>query len=99
MTGHGQMDSARLRRDVSLLLRRRLVVYSAFGAAGLTAMLTLVAATTIPGKSAPAVTPPASQPDPVATAQPAVTQPGLGVPAQRPQSVFGGPPVAVSGGS
>lgn len=98
MAGQYQLDSARLRRDVSLVLRRRLVAYAAFGAAGLTGMLTLVAATTIPGHSAP-VTPPVSQPDPGGTDPQAVTGPGLSVPAQRPQSGFGGPPVAISGGS
>jgi len=98
MTGLEQVNTARLRRDVSLLLRRRLVLYAAFGAAGLTAMLTLVAATTIPGHTAP-VAPRVSQPDPVSTDPQGVTQPGLTIPAQRPQSGFGGSPVAVSGGS
>ena len=98
MTGQLQMDSARLRRDVSLLLRRRLVVYAAFGAAGLTGMLTLVAAGTIPGHSSP-VAPPVSQPEPAATDPQTRTDPGLSVPAERPQSGFGGSPVAISGGS
>ena len=61
-------------------------------------MLTLVAAATIPGQTAP-VSPPVSQQDPVAADPPAATEPGLSVPAQRPQSGFGGSPIAVSGGS
>ncbi len=73
-------------------------MYAAFGAAGLTGILMLVAAGTIPGNSAPAV-PPVSEPDPAATDPQTITDPGLSVPAERPQSGFGGSPVAISGGS
>ncbi len=101
MAGPGELDSARLRRDLSLALRRRITLYAAIGAAGLTAFFSIVAATTAPGKAAPATTPP-SQPDPSATEvpqQPVDNQPSLVVPVQPPQSGFGGPPVAISGGS
>lgn len=98
MAGPGELDSARLRRDLSLALRRRITLYAAIGAAGLTAFFSIVAATTAPGKA----TPPPSQPDPSATEvpqQPVDNQPSLVVPVQPPQSGFGGPPVAISGGS
>ncbi|HEY6782543.1 MAG TPA: hypothetical protein VI296_04845 [Candidatus Dormibacteraeota bacterium] len=101
MAGPGELDSARLRRDLSLALRRRITLYAAIGAAGLTAVFSIVAATTAPGKTAPTATPP-SKPDPSATAvpqQPIDNQPSLVVPVQPPQSGFGGPPVAISGGS
>jgi hypothetical protein len=97
MAGPGELDSARLRRDLSLALRRRITLYAAIGAAGLTAFFSIVAATTAPGKAAPP-----SQPDPSATEappQPLDNQPSLVVPVQPPQSGFGGPPVAISGGS
>jgi hypothetical protein len=102
MAGPGELDSARLRRDLSLALRRRITLYAAIGAAGLTAFFSIVAATTAPGKAAPAATPPPSQPDPSATEvpqQPVDNQPSLEVPVQPPQNGFGGPPVAISGGS
>jgi hypothetical protein len=101
MAGPGELDSARLRRDLSLALRRRITLYAAIGAAGFTVVFSIVAATTAPGKPAPAATPP-SQPDPSAAdapQQPVDNQPSLVVPVQPPQSGFGGPPVAVSGGS
>lgn len=101
MAGPGELNSARLRRDLSLALRRRITVYAAMGAAGLTVVFSIVAATTAPGKAASAATPP-SQPDPSATEvpqQPVVNQPSLVVPVQPPQNGFGGSPVSVSGGS
>jgi hypothetical protein len=101
MAGPGELDSARLRRDLSLLLRRRLTLYAAVGAAGLTVVFSLIAATTAPGRSTPAATPPA-QTDPSAgqaPQDPAGNQGTIAVPAQPPQSGFGGSPVAISGGS
>ncbi|HVC41019.1 MAG TPA: hypothetical protein VND54_03480 [Candidatus Saccharimonadales bacterium] len=101
MAGPGELDSARLRRDLSLALRRRLTVYTAFGAAGLTVVFSIVAATTAPGKTGPAATPP-PQSDPFSGRQslePDDNQPSLVVPEQPPQSGFGGSPVAISGGS
>jgi hypothetical protein len=101
MAGPGELDSARLRRDLSLLLRRRLTLYAAIGASGLTVVFSLIAATTAPGHAAPTPTP-AVQPDPNAEVdpeQPVENQPSLVIPAQPPQSGFGGAPSAVSGGS
>lgn len=100
MAGPGELYSARLRRDLSLALRRRITLYAAIGAAGLTVVFSIVAATTAPGKAAAAATPP-SQPEPSAGVpqQPVDNQPSLVVPVQPPQNSFGGPPVAVSGGS
>ncbi len=97
----GELDSARLRRDLSLLLRRRLVLYAGMGAAGLTAVLSLVAAAT----PSAATTPPANVPslsDPTAgqePQQPVDDQPSFVPPAQLPQSGFGGSSQAISGGS
>lgn len=101
MAGPRELDSARLRRDLSLALRRRITLYAAIGAAGCTVVFSIVAATTAPGKAAPTATPP-SQPDSSAEdapQQPVDDQPSLVVPVQPPQNGFGGPPVAVSGGS
>jgi hypothetical protein len=102
MAAPAELDVARLRRDTSLVLRRRLTLYAAVGAAGLTAMLTLVAAATAPGHAAPAPSPlPTSNPSQQnrgAALAPSDTQPGLITPAQLPQQGFGGP-AAVSGGS
>src|SRR5579863_9593148 len=97
----GELDSARLRRDLSLVLRRRLTLYAGIGAVGLTVAFTLIAATTAPGKATPTAPAP-SQSDPSAGLQPQGTtgnQPSLVVPAQNPQTGFGGSPVAISGGS
>jgi hypothetical protein len=101
MAGPGELDSARLRRDLSLLLRRRLTLYAAIGASGLTVVFSLIAATTAPGHAAPTSTP-AVQPDPNAEVdpeQPVENQPSFVIPAQPPQSGFGQVPSAVSGGS
>jgi hypothetical protein len=94
--GSTRRDSARIRRDLSLALRRRLTVYAAIGATALTAICTLVAAATIPGKTQTA-TEPVTQPDPASA--PVVTQPALNPPGQLPQSGFGEPPAVISGGS
>ena len=102
MAAPAKLDLARLRRDTSLVLRRRLTFYAAIGAAGLTATLTLVAAATAPGHATPTQSPQAtsnpSQQAPNAALAPSDTQPGLIMPAQLPQQGFGGP-AAVSGGS
>jgi hypothetical protein len=104
MAGPGELDSARLRRDTSLALRRRLTFNTAIGAAGLTVFFSVVAATTAPGKTSASATVP-SQTDPFAGQQAEQPQqggddqPSLFVPSQQPQSGFGGSPVAVSGGS
>jgi hypothetical protein len=101
MAGPGELDSARLRRDLSLVLRRRLTLYAAIGAAGLTVVFSLIAATTAPGHATPPANPlPGS--DPGSNQQPQApidSQPNLVIPAQQPQSGFGGAPVAISGGS
>jgi hypothetical protein len=101
MAGPGELDSARLRRDLSLLLRRRLTLYAAIGAAGLTVVFSLIAATTAPGQVAPPTNPlPASDPNSNQQPQePVDGQPSLVIPAQAPQSGSGGGPVAISGGS
>ena len=49
----GELDSARLRRDLSLLLRRRITLYAGIAAAGCTVVLSVVAATTAPGQTTP----------------------------------------------
>lgn len=98
MAGPGELNSARLRRDLSLALRRRITLYAAIGAAGLTVVFSIVAATTAPGKAAALPSPP----DPSATEvpqQPVDNPPSLVVPVQPPQNGFGGSPVSVSGGS
>jgi len=97
----GQLDSARLRRDLSLLLRRRLVLYAGIGAAGLTVILSLVAAATPSAAATPATNAPATS-DPTAgqePQQPVDQQPSFVLPAQPPQSGFGGSSQAISGGS
>lgn len=90
MARQSQLDSARLRRDLGLARARRLTIYAAVGATAFTAVITLVAATSLPGRSAPA-----AQSNPST----GTTQPGLNTPAQPPQYAYGGVPIAVSGGS
>ena len=99
MAGPGALDSARRRRDLSLALRRRLTLYAGIGAAGLTAVFTLLAATTIPGKAHPATEAPAATHDPSVNLPPAGGQPAFNVPTELPQSGFEGGPAAISGGS
>jgi hypothetical protein len=105
VAGPGELDSARLRRDLSLALRRRLTWYAAVGAAGLTVVFSIIAAASPPGKTGPIAAPaatPATQPDPFFgqdTQQPGDNQPGIALPAQLPQGSSGGSPVAISGGS
>jgi hypothetical protein len=104
----GELDSARLRRDLSLLLRRRITLYAGVAAAGCTVVLSVVAATTAPGHATPSTqtTPPAvvdpttgQSPQQPVTQQPVTQQPSFFVPAQAPQAGSGGGPVAISGGS
>jgi hypothetical protein len=102
----GELDSARLRRDLSLLLRRRITLYAAVGAAGCTVVLSVVAATTAPGHATAPATPPAvvdptagQSPQQPVTQQPVTQQPSFFVPAQAPSAGSGGGPAAVSGGS
>jgi hypothetical protein len=97
----GELDSARLRRDLSLLLRRRLTLYAGIGAAGFTVLLSVLAATTAPGRATPPANTPAAA-DPTANAsqqQPVEQQPSFVLPAQAPQNGSSGGPVAISGGS
>jgi hypothetical protein len=89
------MDSARLRRDLGLARARRITFLAAVGATGFTTVLALVAATTAPGRSAPA----ASQSNPSGGADSGAVQPGLNAPGQLPAVGNGGSPVAVTGGS
>jgi hypothetical protein len=101
MAGPGELDSARLRRDLSLMLRRRLTLYAAIGAAGFTVILSVVAATTVPGHATTPGNPP-SQTDPSVgqdPQQPVDQQPSFVFPEQAPQNGSGGGPVAISGGS
>ncbi|HEY6469004.1 MAG TPA: hypothetical protein VI434_04485 [Candidatus Dormibacteraeota bacterium] len=111
MPGPSELDSARLRRDLSLALRRRLTVYAAVGATALTVVFSLIAATTAPGKAKPQAEP-IVQPDPVATsaptftspvvpptAAPIATQPPLARPTHAPRPVYQAPAPIVSGGS
>ncbi len=102
----GELDSARLRRDLSLLLRRRITLYAGIGAAACTVVLSVVAATSAPGHATPPATPPAvvdpttgQSPQQPVTQQPVTQQPSFFVPAQAPQAGSGGGPVASSGGS
>jgi hypothetical protein len=96
----GELDSARLRRDLSLLLRRRLTLYAGIGAAGFTVLLSVLAATTVPGRATPpANTPAAADPTANPQQQPVEQQPSFVLPAQAPQNGSGGGPVAISGGS
>lgn len=102
VTSQSELDSARLRRDLSLVLRRRLTAYAGVGATALTVVFSLVAATTAPGKTKPAEAP-AIEPDPAATSAPAttapiVTQPSLTPPTDLPLPSQT-PPVVISGGS
>jgi hypothetical protein len=107
MAGPGELNSARLRRDLSLALRRRLTIGAGVGAAGLTLVFSLIAATTAPGRTTPDRTTP-TQPDPTSNAQqqlptdnqPALNQqPSFQQPSQVPQNGFGSSPVTISGGS
>ena len=96
----GELDSARLRRDLSLLLRRRLTLYAGIGAAGFTVLLSVLAATTAPGHATPpANTPAAADPTANPQQQPFQQQPSFVPPAQAPQNGSSGGPVAISGGS
>jgi hypothetical protein len=88
-----KLDSARLRRDLGLARARRLTIYSALGATAFTGVFALVAATSLPGRSV--TTSPAAQTGDSTGS----TIPGLSVPAQQPQSAYGGAPVVISGGS
>ena|SRR5579862_9802647 len=101
MAAPGELNSARLRRDLSLALRRRLTIAAGIGATGLTVVFSLVAATTAPGRTTPTPQPGPAQPNLQApdNNQPSFTQPAFNVPSQAPQSGFGGSPVAISGGS
>jgi hypothetical protein len=106
MAGPGELNSARQRRDLSLALRRRLTIGAGLGATGLTVVLSLIAATTAPGRTTPSSTA-QTQPDPASGAQsqepadnqPSFEQPAFNPPSQLPQNGFGGSPVAISGGS
>lgn len=95
MARQSQLDSARLRRDLGLARARRVTVYTAVGATAFTGVLALVAATSFPGRAA--TTTPATQPG--STDNGGGIQPGFTGPAQQPQYAYGGPPVAISGGS
>ena len=105
MAAPGELNSARLRRDLSLALRRRLTIAAGLGATGLTVVFSLIAATTAPGRTTPTAPtkPDQAQPGPQSQAptddQPSFTHPGFKVPSQAPQSGFGNSPVAISGGS
>jgi hypothetical protein len=91
-----QLESARLRRDLGLARARRITFLAAVGAAGFTAVLTLVAATTVPGRSTPSGS---TSADASGVTAPGSVQPGLSGPGQLPQAANGGAPAAVSGGS
>ncbi|MGA7986860.1 MAG: hypothetical protein WCB51_00505 [Candidatus Dormiibacterota bacterium] len=96
MARQTQLESARLRRDLGLARARRLTVATALGATGLTAVIALVAATTIPGRTA-STSQQSTTPSEGDTS--GVPQPGLTGPGQLPQPVNGGVPIVISGGS
>jgi hypothetical protein len=97
MARYSQLDSARLRRDLGLARARKITVYAGVGAASLTTVIALVAATTAPGRSlstAPSTTQSNAAGEPTG-----VTSPDLVPPGEFPGAGNGGVPVAVSGGS
>jgi hypothetical protein len=90
---------AQRRRDDALGRVRRITVYTGMGAVAFTAAASLVAATTIPGRSTGS-----SNADAAPTTQPGDTGDNGGVPqdgggVQPPQPGGGGVPAAVTGGS
>jgi hypothetical protein len=106
MAGPGERNSARIRRDLSLALRRRLTIAAGIGATALTVVFSLIAATTAPGHATPSTNTPTLPDDtPGAQAQapidqqPSFQQPAFELPSQAPQSGFSGSPHAISGGS
>ncbi len=68
------------------------------GATGLTAVIAIGAAISIPGRSAAATSAP-NQADPGGTGIPGDTQPGLTGPISAPQNGNPAAPIVVSGGS
>lgn len=94
MARYTQLESARLRRDLGLTRARRITVLVAVAASGFTAVLALIAATSVPGRSAPSTSADAS-----GVSNPGSVQPNLSGPGQLPQAANGGAPAAVSGGS
>jgi hypothetical protein len=98
MPRYTQLETARLRRDLGLARARRITVYAGVGAAGLTAVIALVAATTAPGRSLSASSA-AAQADSNGQQTSGVSSPEFVVPGQPPIAGNGGVPIAVSGGS
>lgn len=97
MPRHTPLDSARLRRDRGLARARNITVFAGVGAAGLTAVIALVAATTAPGRSlTPSASTQVSGPSQPATG---VTSPDFVPPGEPPLAGNGVVPSAVSGGS
>jgi hypothetical protein len=92
-----QLDSARLRRDGGLTRARRITLLAAVGASGFTAVIALIAATTVPGRTTSSASQPPSSDSSGANA--GAVQPNLTGPGQLPQAAYGGAPIAVSGGS
>jgi len=90
-----QLDSARLRRDRGLARARRITFFAAVGASGFTAVIALIAATTVPGRTTGSQ-PPSSD---SSGANAGAVQPNLTGPGQLPQAANGGAPIVVSGGS
>jgi len=96
------MEIARQDRDSGLARVRRITVYTGLSAAALTALISLIAASTIPGRAsgASASPPSAAGGGENAGSQEPVGQPSsLNPPDQPPQADQGGGSVAVSGGS
>ncbi len=73
-------------------------MYTAIGATGITAVIALGAALSIPGRSAAAASP-ATQTNPGGIGVPGGTQPGLTGPISAPQNGNPAAPIVVSGGS
>lgn len=97
MARQTQLELARLRRDLGLARARRLTIATAVGATELTAVIALVAATTIPGRTAGSSQQSTTTPSEGDSS--GASQPGLTGPGQLPQAVNGGVPIVISGGS
>ncbi len=97
MARYTQLDTARLRRDRGLARARRITFFAAVGASGFTAVLALIAATTVPGRTTSSGSQPPSTDSSGANA--GAVQPNLTGPGQLPQAANGGAPIVVSGGS
>lgn len=99
MPRESPVKHAQRNRDEGVARLRRITVYSGLGAVALTAIVSLIAATTIPGHSQaqPAVSTPVAAPDP-GVVQPTLQPVAPGSVDPAAGSSQGQPPI-VSGGS